>query len=835
MPLTKDKATKLNTAIKSVDLPQKIADARNVWDQNMQNPQWQQCTTYEKLQNDLIALRKASLDRKSVEVPVEMVDGKRTPIRVFPPSDKNVDIDVNDIFARGIDSARAVTEILNCAPNQFANLAPDLALEQLTKLLNRFQANMVTHKANADSKQGKGMDNALKELARFNGALSDLLVHKAVENRSQANKAINFVRDYLWKKDICTANCVIEEHYSQTMLRYAEPMTFGKAEVKHSSSPSTAPIDLWSGEQPWKEELAEKVGGSEEDSWFSKFMNKHLGTMKTLSSTPMSRFTPNPANAFDCSDIIVKNDAVAHVSHHTRTAITEPLDAGATRSRQAVTDWNHFQLISQSRLEGELTSFMETWGPIIGDDPIPFTILHQTLIGDEVTLSPDQLKAKASLLEGSVIDSKLEANRRVREMLVKRDIFRNKETGKIKFTAKNSPPNEEGWQKVEVSLLETNNCINMWGSRARVRNNDVNDARQLIGNAVKLFQLLQDKASTLHLETVIAFLKSNDHSLLTPYKFRGRAVKEAVIKLTERLMDDNNPLGSYNQEINEAGGLNKEVREAIALSLQAAVELKCTVHETWFASARRNIANFTQDYVRQVPIFGHLADWVVRGTMAVVGVVVNILTLPFTLQQRINHWDDRVEMYKATYEGILAESLGTLQGGCMSSADRAGEMAEQRAAMKMQFSEKGYIISYNDSSKDKEDFYEMYGSTTAKHHYAEMSTGTAATQDFETRGTLLHARNGVLSHVVETEDEQRLARDSASMRKGKYDKAMNANLYLNIPAVGVQEPKASKPTSPPSSRSRLPIVVLLEKGVGQEPLDNNKGNQDDDDNPYTVH
>lgn len=825
MPLTKAQAIRLNQARASVDLSVSIKAAKDAWNNAMQHHKWGVSggqDPHAALQNELISRRKESLNRRSVLVDVDVNnDGHNKQVRVYPPSDKNIDNDVNDVFARGLDSARAVTEILRCHPQKGLD---NKALKDLTKLLNKFQENMNVHLANED--EAKGMENARKELARFNGALANLLVHNAVvTNRGEAIQAINFVRDFLWKKDICTASCVIEKNGKQgqsEILRYAEPMEFGKAEVKRIGSATNEPINFWDGAQPWKTKLAKTVGcGGKEAGWFEHFMVDNLETMKKLSSTPMSRFTPNPANAFDCSDIVVDKDGVVtHISSHERTAVTEPLNVGSTKSRQDLTDWNHMQLMSKARLQSGLTSFMEKWGPFIDPDkPIPFTVLHQTLIGDEVTFSPDQSKAKASKLQASVIDSKAEANAVVRKMLENSTILRERATGEIKILSNadfaKAPYNgkiPDGWQQVNVDLLETNNGINMWSARTRVRNNDYNDARQLIGNAVNMLNKVQEKFPSQDLKTVTDFLNSRDHSLVTPFKFRGEEVKNAVQRLSGALRNGDDPFAD----------LDKDVRENLALSVQAAVELKCTVHETWLGSARRNIDNFTRDYVRQVPILGHLVDWAVRGAMTVAAlglkVVAGILTFPVSVPQWFKHRDDRREMYKSTYEGLLAESLGSLKGGCMSSADRAGEQADQRAMMKKQFAEEGKIISYNDSPTEKARVYSEYGSTKAKHDFVEVATGTPGTSDVETRGIFLNARAGVLSHVAETAEEQQLAKDLSGLRKGKYSE-VTAQQYMTSPAVGEKAPKVVKEKVPSSEEGVKARLLVVQDHVENEGLE----------------
>ncbi|MCH9718077.1 MAG: hypothetical protein K0U52_13490, partial [Gammaproteobacteria bacterium] len=338
------------------------------------------------------------------------------------------------------------------------------------------------------------------------------------------------------------------------------------------------------------------------------------------------------------------------------------------------------------------------------------------------------------------------------------------------------------------------NGINMWNAGTRVRNNDFNDARQLIGNAVNMFAKVKMKEGmrnpvlNTNLATVTDFLTSPDHSFVSPFKFRGKDVKEAVKALTEELRKDD---GAYSH-------LPKMQRENIALSLQAAVELKCTVHETWLGSAQRNIDNFT----RRIPLLG-----------PVLRVVMAVAATPGAMAEWAQHGNDRREMHKASYEGILAESLGSLKGGCMSSADRAGEVAEQRAAMKKQFAEEGKILSYNDSADEKKRVYSKYGSTKAKHDFVEIATGTPGTSDGETRGKAFNARAGVLSHVAETPEEQKLAKDLSGLRKGKY-KAVTTEAYLvSQPVGGVVRNASQVAPEPQGVRSPSTSVSTATRSV----------------------
>ncbi|KTD65527.1 hypothetical protein [Legionella spiritensis] len=765
--------------------------------------------SYEELQDRLIKMREASLDLKSVKIEI---NGK--PVRVYPHQPhQNINSGIDDVFARGLDAVRAALEILKHMPLDSSHkLRSSLGrnppvtpgMPELLALLQKFQQNMAIH----HNDQEKGCKHAKKELRRFHGALSSLLCTKGVvDSRKQANHAINFVRDFLWKKDVCVASCVVQPlNENTTMLRYAAPMSFGPVEFKITRSGMNKPINYWTGKESWYRKLAKDVGDDETHPWLGNFFTTHKNDLKKQSSTPMSRHTPNPANAFECIDIIIKDGELKSMGHNIRMAVTEPLAVSNTDSRQTLTDWNHLQLISSKRLKNELNAFLEKWGALYqNDDTIPFTILHQTLIGDEVSFSPDQNKAKSSYLEASVLDSKTIANQAIRKLFSNNIILRHKENGNIVwlnrtyFHTQLQDVIPEGYQRVQIELLETNNCVNMWHARARVRNNDVNDSRRLIVQALAHFKKIAQLQPGDDLNHVIAFLNSPDHSFFTAHKFVPQTVRDALIHLTTALRAD----PDYLPDIMDTA----PARENLALSLHAAVELKCTVHETWAGSIRRTITNFTRDYFRQLPVLGHLADWTVRGILGVTAFVFeNILMLPFNLPQWIAHHHDRRVVFKAACEGLLAETLGTLQGGCMSAADRAGEIAEQRAARKKQFELEGKILGYHDSNDGKKAFFATYGSTEANHALVEMATGTPGTNDVETRGL----NEAGLMSATETREEQKLAKSMASLRKGKYDDHITCRQYLKALAVG-QEHTRTNPKQPSMRKTTRTVQPVTDE------------------------
>jgi hypothetical protein len=692
------------------------------------------------------------------------------------------------------------------------------------------------------------LKQAKKDLNQFNGALSDFLItnnlitfsfntklsrwwheHKIVNNngidtdkRILANNAINFVRDYLFKRDISTAFCTEESvpgKENMTMLRFSTPKTFAEKSEIHRKGEGK-PFNPWNDyqNQPWYKKLAAKVGGKGDASWLAKFMDAHSEQMKTLSSTPMQRFTPNPANAFDCTDIIIENDEVVQTNHHSKIAISEPLSVGGTKSRQDITDWNHFSLVTKHNLTDLLNSHMERWGQrcVNNENEIDYTLLHQTLIGDEVSFTPDQTKAKRSQIEGSVIDSKLVANKAMRKFFKQNDVYRLKDdidednkAGKIVIVAKDKAAKYSSsgdWQKVNIHLLETNDCINTWHLRARIRDNDIAHSRKLVSlSAAHLQSVLGNEDEDVN--KIIRFLNSTNYSLIWPYKKRRDGLKDAIKSVTDELLSEE---GKYKS-------LDKNARRNLALGLQAAVNLKTTVNETLWGAARRKIGNFSRNHIRSwsfipviSPVIGHLIDWSIRGTLAVVAAVTklsfNVLTfgIPFFISL-FNHKKDRKTVYKAAYEGIVTDSLlGSFHGGCMSSADRANEMAESRAAMTKQFAAEGKIIGFNDTPKEKEAFLTTYASTKNKHVSVEMATGIAATKDGETKG-LVEA--GLMSQR-ETKEEQTLSKMASSLRKGKFDDKVKIADYI---APKPQKDSKAKPkVRQPSEEVKKTIESLSE-------------------------
>lgn len=869
MGLTKQQAQQLFNKINATLFD--FSEAEAAWQKLIKSPIDQfidDSANFGLLRKELIEIRKANLARRSIII--DLNDDGTEQVRVYhPTSSANIEADVGDIFARGLDSATAVAEILTHTTPKLkldstqkiqqgtgeAKDPAERAYDDLLNLIAIFQSKMQAINAieipevnirdygDSDTEktaflkakkdqvkaERKKINQAIEECKNFNGALSSLLVkYDVVAKRSQANKAINLVRDFLWKKDISMPFAEIkykDPKDNTTVLRYAQPASFEPQLSRFSdvNDDAQTPLQYWSPvnkkDPAWLSKLKKTIGYDEDHPWFVNFLSKHDQPLKTLSSTAMSRFTPNPANAFDCSDVIFKTSGyrsqIVASHHYFKTAVTEPLDIGSTSSMQDLTDYNHLQFITEKRLQGELHVFMERWGGLFANgEEIPFTLLHQTLIGDEVAFSPDQMKAKSSKLEASVIDSKISANQAIREMLSRSVIVRHKTTGEVKIYNREdferSSVNMAQYQRVKLNLLQTNDSMNMWYFRTRIRNNDINDSRQLVTNAAQLFEQVKDlidendNKSRAELAIIIDFLNSSDHSWFTPSKFKSQAVERALGKLTKKLK--NNEIIFQNNNID---------RNNLALSLHAAVELKCTVNETWFGSARRNISNFSRDNFRKVPVLGTLVDWLVRGSVGLVAWAVKTVVLaPVYLWNWFKYGVYRKVLFKAAYEGLLADSIGNMTGGCMSALDRAGEMAEQRAAMLEQFHREGKIISYNDSKKTKREFYGKNASTHFKHTTALEATGTPGTSDAETRGS---SKTPGLMCNQETKVEQAMASDMAKLRKGKYSE-ISVEKYVST-SVSTQEivpveskGEASKPLFPDAPTHKPTHRPVTEEG-----------------------
>lgn len=794
----------------------------------------------DSFEKNLESLRKQIIDRESYVLHLDDAkqDLKMT-VRVFPPKDKNIFLDKYHVLGRGIDTARAVVEILKYEkpqnPEKLAILKKAFFALQTAIIEDNVQPNNDNLSKNSKKSESKSkMHDTMRSasmakmmLKHFNGVMCALLSKHSelCASTHQAEAAINFVRDFIWKRTwqqeaFCTEIPNKNNDLKGDMvLRYAQPMTIrqtdpeliskdkkSEAKLKHPSPLSWETALKKDAAKPaWYTSLQKELG-----NWFNDFSVANQKKLDTLSVTPMSRSTPNPANAYDsCLISINKNSESEKKSadkkweatvdlHGVHTAITEPFEVEDEKERITMTTEIHRNIIlgpEGERLKNIIRRHFNAWKGI--DDKatvkeVEIPILHQTLIGDNILpsilakLVPDTKKST------TVLDNREIANEALRQELLQYNIYRHR-TGEITFHLKDEKdqPTPPSAILIKPKILETNNCINAHHKYSRVRNKDVNDSRELISiAATQLAKLREIKISPdqqKNVSTIIDFLNSRDHSFFTPYKSRGDAVKNAVKSLTDYLLDNNL-------------GIDKQTQKNFALLAQSAIELKCTVHETWLGSARRIYNNILTTI--NIPLISPLlkfAGWVV-------GNVLKLLTFPINVFTWAQH-TRRKMVHKAVNEAIVAELLGERFGGCMSSADRGEEIEQRKQAQLRAFNHRRRILGFNDGTNAVLEFRKLYDTTQEKHNFNLMSTGSPATSDAETRG---FGDSGLASQA-EAPVEQSFIKDMQHLRKGEYKhKGISLQKYAVItPATpteqgspGSNHSDSSPKTDSPDSKSR---------------------------------
>jgi len=659
-----------------------------------------------------------------------------------------------------------------------------------------------------------------------------------------ASNAIKFMRDFLWKQtDSDMPHCTVKSRYAEsklqsTVLSFARPMSFG-----HSSSTPTEPAENQKDavvEKEGKIEQEEPVSimGVEEEktdttpqpesapaetskpvssspngleenftfpwkdyrdqAWYRGLQNQidpngqwlnsffaqgsdNESDFKSLSSTSMTRRTPNPANAYDTTTVVLdsKGAVVTNLSH-VRTAITDPLKMKSSE-RERVTASNQAMLmVSDESLQQTVNSYFERWGSIAEPQTkITIPLLHQTLVSYTVFDLADWKKSRNAL------NYKARGNRQLNAYLKSYRWFRNKKTGEIKRfnlegnLVEESKRREDGFTtRINFEVLDTNNTINYTHRISRTRNSDIDDSRRLVdmataqlikqirdtfdtndtnANFAQLEQMRGKNQNTKDLDTIINFLKSSNHGFFTPYKSRGKKVKEAISNLSTFLLRPVQTPGLTDQDRKTL----QAQRSNMALLMQSAVELKCTTHETYFGAARRKVFNTR---LRDVPIVGRIF----AGIGQVLAAPFKLLSAPFTIPRFLKHRNTRrKELSKAVYEAIVARTLGATVGGCMSSLDRAGEVEAQITAQCSHFAEKGCIVGYNTPPKIQREFQSTYLSTQAKHDFNKRASAAATSSDGATRRSPFSAG---LASEAEKKWEQNLSSKTGSvLRKGRPD------------------------------------------------------------------
>ncbi len=703
----------------------------------------------------------------------QRVDFEKQAFRVFYSREKNLIARVEDIEGRELDFIRAALHIL-----QYAHKPG--ALPQLKNILSNL------HKALHF--EGLSLSKGASRAQKINYLLCDLLVEQEVcKTHANAKKAIAFMADFLWQRD-----------FNQLPWVSVSPIEAGLYHFKINRAMQYNPSlsgpcykRLWenlSTKNPsapeWYQELAKQTAPpTGQTHWLDRMVEDALAleSMKRQSPSAMSRFSPNAANSYRCEDVIAtvnsETDQILHHSQHDKTAITEPLAVGHTDSSDDIQFTNHFQMVF-TPLKENLKAYFKRFGPLLDKNrPIPFTILHQTLVSDEVNFVPDVFKIKrkhgfwGAWWGSNYIDTKHTANRRLEAILASYEIYYHPETDQIKILKKGSPSPGKAFCLMDIQLKESNHCVNVWHWRSRVRDTDMNTPRQLIKNTDYFLKQLEDKVDANlkeDLSLVRKALSRSNFSWLTAHFDYAPREKQAFARLCKALKRA------------EVNGVERNLGENLSLLIQASAQLKRTVHETRFGAFRRQVENRSRGLRKSLPYLGHLADWTLRGVFWGVATLIKVVTEPLKWLCAVPMWlwnratssnghkfTSRPTHARAKYEGLVAELLGQLFGGCMSSLDRANELSESRAAEKALHITKGYISSYNTShSQAVESQYQSILNTKHKHNAVFAATGIQGTQDLETVGL----GGAGLAAEKETREEKQQSRTLARLRKFSFKK-----------------------------------------------------------------
>lgn len=398
----------------------------------------------------LINMRLNTLEKHSR---VLDIDGQA--IRVFLPREKHIDFEKSDALGRALDYMRGTWKIL-----QYGGVAPTKETTKRTEVELQFLKLISSFKERIEQAESK--EDCIDITRSLCGTLDTLLVHyQLCADKNKAKNAIAFVSDYLWQKDfnnqpMCTVTNMGEKE--KLRLQINEPLTF------EGSTKLPLQQKLWENLQTknpkkpkWFEVIAKKTApSSAKEHWIDQMMKEEADTIKNISPTSMSRYSPNASNAYRCLDVIVANDKAQHIEHystHYKTAISEAISTGHTKDRDQIALLNHYQMIF-GNLASNLSDHFNKWqGLLPTEGPIDFKILHQTLVSDGLAFTPDARKANrgwgilGTLFGSNVVDTKHKANQRINQFLKKRRIFFNPETGKLLITAKDVIAPEEPFEK----------------------------------------------------------------------------------------------------------------------------------------------------------------------------------------------------------------------------------------------------------------------------------------------------------------------------------------------------------------------------------------------------
>lgn len=747
MRLNFEKAQNLAVAINNSHAEEMLIQQNSTWEttfNDFSNILKRKASTHDEyddtwLDEFLKETRIQEMNRESIQLNVDGIGL----VRFFPPKDKNISLDAQAVFARGLDTARAVLEII-----KHGNSARPFCQQDIIQALTVFQKEIASC--------GDNLGKAKKCLKKFNGAMRSLLIETKIVEPKKAEKSINFVRDFLWKQtwqaeSFCTQALNPKEANGGYSVRLATPI-----EVKSNDAVNDIKIHHLK---------SVKYG-----DWFAQFIDNYKDDLLRLSTTPMSRISYNPANAYDSSNIYVdKIGKVKQVINGTHVAITEPYQNTNKSDKFQGTKIIHESLIvgeNFSRLNNLVKDQLEQWKGL-SNSPIEIPILHQTLIADGVLPGPLSFFIPDQKKSDSMLDNKEKANALVRKELENYKFYFTEKDGLIKTEPSAEIPDNA--REIKFTILETNHCVNQHHKYSNIRSQTVTDSRHLVEMAAGRLEVLKEKnlspAIQEHLTTIIQFLKSSDYGM-TPYKGREKEVKAAVTTLTAHFQKEAKC---------KSLGISSQTGSNIALLIQTATNLKCANHEGFVKAGQRIINN---SVLGKLPFLGPI----IRFTSWLVLQAAKIITIAPAAREVfewVKHNDTRRRTVETSVnEALLAELLGERLGGCMSSADRAEEVEQKKQAYIRGFNNEGKIPGFDDEPADRKAFDERYLNTQEKHNLDKIATGISASSDVETRALLLLGESG-LAADRETPDEKKTSEIGRGMRKGQFDGNVPIDKYLD--------------------------------------------------------
>lgn len=670
--ITSDQAKSLVAQISRDTLQTKIQEGKETWNNKLNN--FSEELNTPDLDKALASLREAQLNSKSC-----VLDMNGMKVRTYTENDSNVNASPSDLLGSGIDSARGALNIVKYS--SIDDAARVKATEEIRNAVILSKEKITNISKNFDSLDEPGKLAALRQASNeyktLDAQLAKILVESGCYKKlDKAGDGITESRDMLWtlshqNEAVCTVRKFGDDGKPES-LSFAKRITF----TDHPNQNF--------GDQIWHSEFSSK------HPWSGNFIKANPEVLD-VSSTPMQRSIPNPANAWDESTILVNKDDSVKIISGIRMGITSVYQVKNERERQALTTQNHQQIISDKRLEDTAMTHINKWKGLTGD-VINIPILHQTLVDPG---NPRYLGNTTGENPRDMIKQKRIANVWLQESLDHKNIYYDPDGDRILI---NPEFNEikDNFKKINFIVKEVNNGINIHEKMTDKTPRDIQQSRDLV-------LIAHEKLTSLQrvLERNNQGALGNDLAIVLNYIQNTTPAHPR--KLSEAEQSSLNNISKALTDGIDGINVSAETQKDSLLLLQAAVNL------TSFLSNSTGIK-----------VIGYAKDMMDAAVY------------------EYKHADLNDATSKSCYERIIAEQLGIRMGGCKSALDREGEVAELTSAMYREFHKENRILDYHDSIETKDKFLEDYVDTQHKHNMCEMITSTLGASDRETQGQAFH-------------------------------------------------------------------------------------------------